>query len=69
MTTGATTGRAPYPAAGRPERERLLARLADRARFIRLETVRLAEIPGAGHISNLENPDLFTRTLKDFLTR
>jgi 3-oxoadipate enol-lactonase len=29
----------------------------------------LVEIPGAGHISNLENPDLFTRTLKDFLTR
>ena len=44
-----TTERAPYPAAGQPERERLLARLADRARFIRLETVRLAEIPGAGH--------------------
>jgi transketolase len=31
------------------ERDQLLARLADRARFIRLETVRLAEIPGAGH--------------------
>jgi transketolase len=44
-----TTERGPYPAAGQPERERLLARLADRARFIRLETVRLAEIPGAGH--------------------
>ena len=29
----------------------------------------LVEIPGAGHISNLENPDLFTSTLKDFLTR
>jgi hypothetical protein len=38
-----------YPPAGSPEREKLLARLADRARFIRLETVRLAEIPGAGH--------------------
>lgn len=39
----------PYPAPGSHEREKLLARLADRARFIRLETVRLAEIPGAGH--------------------
>ena len=27
------------------------------------------EIPGAGHISNMENPAAFTRTLKDFLTR
>ena len=49
MTTGVTAERAPYPAAGQPGREQLLARLADRARFIRLETVRLAEIPGAGH--------------------
>jgi len=38
-----------YPRAGSPEREKLLARLADRAKFIRLETVRLADIPGAGH--------------------
>lgn len=38
-----------YPAAGSAGRDSLLARLADRARFIRLETVRLAEIPGAGH--------------------
>jgi 3-oxoadipate enol-lactonase len=29
----------------------------------------LIEIPGAGHISNLENPGLFTNTLKDFLIR
>jgi 3-oxoadipate enol-lactonase len=29
----------------------------------------LVEIPGAGHISNMENPELFTRTLKEFLTR
>jgi len=29
---------------------------------------KLVEIPGAGHISNLENADLFTRSLKDFLT-
>jgi 3-oxoadipate enol-lactonase len=26
------------------------------------------EIPGAGHISNVEQPDLFTRTVRDFLT-
>lgn len=44
-----TSVREPYPAAGSPAREKLLAWLADRAKFIRLETVRLAEIPGAGH--------------------
>ena len=38
-----------YPQRGDPERGRLIARLTDRAKFIRLETVRLAEIPGAGH--------------------
>ncbi len=41
-------GRA-YPGRGTAERARLVERLADRAKFIRLETVRLAEIPGAGH--------------------
>jgi transketolase len=40
---------APVSAPGTAGREKLLARLADRAKFIRLETVRLAEIPGAGH--------------------
>lgn len=30
---------------------------------------KLVEIPGAGHISNVENPELFNRTLKEFLTR
>ena len=35
-----------YPARGTNERTELVARLADRAKFIRLETVRLAEIPG-----------------------
>ena len=29
---------------------------------------KLVEIPGAGHISNVENPLLFNVTLKDFLT-
>src|ERR1700729_4472675 len=38
-----------HPPRGTPGRDQLVARLADRARFIRLETVRLAEIPGAGH--------------------
>jgi hypothetical protein len=45
-----------YPAHGSPEREKLLARLADRAKFIRLETVRLAEIPGAGHYTGTDHP-------------
>src|SRR5258708_5810777 len=30
---------------------------------------KLVEIPGAGHISNVENPGLFGHTLKEFLTR
>ena len=38
-----------HPPRGTPGRDQLVARLADRAKFIRLETVRLAEIPGAGH--------------------
>jgi 3-oxoadipate enol-lactonase len=28
---------------------------------------KFTEIPGAGHISNIENPGLFTRTVKEFL--
>ncbi len=44
-----TAERERYPRRGTPERERHLARLADRATFIRLETVRLAQIAGAGH--------------------
>jgi transketolase len=44
-----TSDRTRYPRDGTPERLNLLQRLADRAKFIRLETVRLAEIPGAGH--------------------
>lgn len=38
-----------YPARGTNERTEFVARLADRAKFIRLETIRLAEIPWAGH--------------------
>ncbi len=30
---------------------------------------KLVEIPGAGHISNVENPGLFGHTLKEFLTQ
>jgi pimeloyl-ACP methyl ester carboxylesterase len=26
------------------------------------------ELPGAGHISNLDRPQMFTKTLRDFLT-
>jgi transketolase len=41
--------RLPYPERGTAERAEIVERLTDRAKFIRLETVRLAEIPGAGH--------------------
>jgi transketolase len=34
---------------GTPEREELVERLRDRAKFVRLETVRLTRIAGAGH--------------------
>jgi 3-oxoadipate enol-lactonase len=27
---------------------------------------RYVELPGAGHISNLDQPDLFSRTLREF---
>jgi len=37
------------PAAGTAERAALVERLADRAKFVRLETVRLTRIAGAGH--------------------
>lgn len=38
-------------AAGMGSRDELIARLTDRAKFVRLETVRLARIAGAGHYS------------------
>jgi transketolase len=38
-----------HPAPETPEREELIERLADRAKFVRLETVRLTRIAGAGH--------------------
>src|SRR5579884_3022968 len=38
-----------HPERGTPEREELLERLRDRAKFVRLETVRLTRIAGAGH--------------------
>src|SRR2546421_9175993 len=38
-----------HPARGTPEREELVERLRDRAKFVRLETVRLTRIAGAGH--------------------
>jgi transketolase len=41
--------RRPYPERGTAERAEIVERLTGRAKFIRLETVRLAEIPGAGH--------------------
>src|SRR5438270_3321611 len=38
-----------HPARGTAERVELIDRLADRAKFVRLETVRLTRIAGAGH--------------------
>src|SRR3954469_19004752 len=38
-----------HPPRGRPERQALIERLRDRAKFVRLETVRLTRIAGAGH--------------------
>jgi transketolase len=38
-----------HPVRGTPEREALIERLKDRAKFVRLETVRLTRIAGAGH--------------------
>ena len=38
-----------HPQRGSREREELVDRLADRAKFARLETVRLTRIAGAGH--------------------
>lgn len=40
------------PDRGSPERRALNERLTDRARFIRLETLRLAKIAGAGHYTS-----------------
>jgi transketolase len=42
-------GAARHPPRGTAEREELTARLRDRAKFVRLETVRLTQIAGAGH--------------------
>lgn len=38
-----------HPPRATPEREELVQRLQDRAKFVRLETVRLTRIAGAGH--------------------
>src|SRR3954471_21183046 len=41
-----------HPARGTRERDELIDRLRDRAKFIRLETVRLTRIAGAGHYTS-----------------
>ena len=41
-----------HPPRGTPEREELIERLRDRAKFVRLETVRLTRIAGAGHYTS-----------------
>jgi transketolase len=43
---------ADHPPRGTPEREALIERLRDRAKFVRLETVRLTRIAGAGHYTS-----------------
>jgi transketolase len=49
-----------HPPRGTPERETLIERLRDRAKFVRLETVRLTRIAGAGHYtSTLSAAELF----------
>jgi transketolase len=49
-----------HPPRGTPEREALTERLRDRAKFVRLETVRLTRIAGAGHYtSTLSAAELF----------
>jgi len=41
-----------HPPRGTPERDELIERLRDRAKFVRLETVRLTRIAGAGHYTS-----------------
>jgi transketolase len=41
-----------HPPRATPEREALIERLRDRAKFVRLETVRLTRIAGAGHYTS-----------------
>jgi transketolase len=49
-----------HPPRGTPERETLIERLRDRSKFVRLETVRLTRIAGAGHYtSTLSAAELF----------
>jgi 3-oxoadipate enol-lactonase len=33
----------------------------------RLKGSRYVELPGAGHISNMDQPEMFTRSLREFL--
>jgi transketolase len=55
LTTGIN-----HPPRGTPERAELIERLRDRAKFVRLETVRLTRIAGAGHYtSTLSAAELF----------
>jgi transketolase len=45
----AAEARTKHPQRGTPERQELIERLQDRAKLVRLETVRLTSIAGAGH--------------------
>jgi hypothetical protein len=48
-----TANRERLPEHGTAAREQLVERMAGRARFIRLETVRLAQVAGAGHYTGI----------------
>jgi len=49
-------------------RETLVARRAARTLTRRLPGSRALVVPGCGHVWNLEAPDLFTRTVRDWVT-
>ncbi|MBV0916816.1 transketolase [Mycobacteroides chelonae] len=56
------------PTKGTPDRDALLRHLADRAKFVRLETVRLSRIAGAGHYtSSFSAAELFAALYYEIL--
>ncbi|MFT8180111.1 transketolase [Mycobacteroides chelonae] len=56
------------PTKGTPDRDALLKHLADRAKFVRLETVRLSRIAGAGHYtSSFSAAELFAALYYEIL--
>lgn len=56
------------PTKGTPDREALVKHLSDRAKFVRLETVRLSKIAGAGHYtSSFSAAELFAALYYEIL--